>query len=36
VVAQALSVYARMVGAGSPRPALSQAERVVAVGAGGA
>jgi UDP-galactopyranose mutase len=36
VVAQALSVYARMVRAGSPRPALSHAERIVAVGAGGA
>ena len=35
VVAQALSVYARMVRAESPRPALSHAERIVAVGAGG-
>jgi UDP-galactopyranose mutase len=36
VVAQALSVYARMVKAGSPVAALSQAEPIVAVGAGGA
>jgi UDP-galactopyranose mutase len=36
VVAQALSVYARMVKAGSPIAALSQAEPIVAVGAGGA
>jgi UDP-galactopyranose mutase len=35
VVAQALSVYTRMVKAESHAPALSHAERTIALGAGG-